>query len=44
LCRTPRKDTRFFGKVDEKTKMETRSIVAMPVKFRDTCLGVNRAD
>src|SRR5258705_8461429 len=34
------KDTRFFGKVDEKTKMETRSIVAMPVKFRDTCLGV----
>ncbi len=34
------KDTRFFGKVDEKTKMETRSIVAVPVKFRDTCLGV----
>ncbi len=34
------KDTRFFAKVDEKTKMETRSIVAVPVKFRDTCLGV----
>src|SRR5499433_2578786 len=28
------KDTRFFGKVDEKTKMETRSIVAVPVNFR----------
>jgi diguanylate cyclase (GGDEF)-like protein len=26
--------------VDEKTKMETHSIVAVPVKFRDTCLGV----
>ena len=34
------KDTRFFGKVDEKTKIETRSIVAVPVRFRDTCLGV----
>jgi len=34
------KDTRFFAKVDEKTKMETRSIVAVPVRFRDTCLGV----
>jgi len=34
------KDTRFFGKVDEKTKMETRSIVAVPVRFRDSCLGV----
>src|ERR1700738_3555021 len=34
------KDTRFFGRVDEKTKMETRSIVAVPVRFRDTCLGV----
>src|SRR6201981_2310159 len=34
------KDTRFFGKVDEKTKMETRSIVAVPVKFRETCVGV----
>jgi diguanylate cyclase (GGDEF)-like protein len=26
--------------VDEKTKTETQSIVAVPVKFRDTCLGV----
>src|SRR5579863_8539065 len=34
------KDTRFFDKVDEKTKMETQSIVAVPVKFRGTCLGV----
>ena len=34
------KDTRFFGKVDEKTRMETQSIVAVPVRFRDTCLGV----
>jgi diguanylate cyclase (GGDEF)-like protein len=34
------KDTRFFGKVDEKTKVETRSIVAVPVRFRDHCLGV----
>src|ERR1700676_3673615 len=34
------KDTRFFGKIDEKTKMETQSIVAVPVMFRDTCLGV----
>src|SRR2546428_10618535 len=34
------KYTRFFGKVDEKTKMETRSIVAVPVRFRDHCLGV----
>src|SRR5579859_3106779 len=34
------KDTRFFSKVDEKTKTETRSIVAVPVRFRDTCLGV----
>ncbi len=33
-------DQRFFGQVDEKTKMETRSIVAVPVKFRDHCLGV----
>jgi diguanylate cyclase (GGDEF)-like protein len=33
-------DTRFFGKVDEKTKMETRSIVAVPVRYRDHCLGV----
>src|ERR1700746_4014450 len=34
------KDTRFFAKVDEKTKTETQSIVAVPVKFRETCLGV----
>jgi diguanylate cyclase (GGDEF)-like protein len=34
------KDTRFFGKIDEKTKMETQSIVAVPVRFRDHCLGV----
>jgi diguanylate cyclase (GGDEF)-like protein len=34
------KDTRFFSQVDEKTKMETRSIVAVPVRYRDHCLGV----
>jgi diguanylate cyclase (GGDEF)-like protein len=34
------KDTRFFSQVDEKTKTETQSIVAVPVKFRETCLGV----
>src|SRR5437588_12471291 len=34
------KDTRFFSKVDEKTKLETQSIVAVPVRIRDTCLGV----
>ena len=33
-------DTRFFSRVDEKTKTETRSIVAVPVRFRDHCLGV----
>jgi diguanylate cyclase (GGDEF)-like protein len=33
-------DTRFFSKVDERTKMETRSIVAVPVMFRENCLGV----
>src|ERR1700719_3064422 len=33
-------DSRFFGQVDAKTKMETRSIVAVPVRFRDQCLGV----
>ncbi|MFZ0968866.1 MAG: GAF domain-containing protein, partial [Candidatus Acidiferrales bacterium] len=33
-------DSRFFSKVDEKTKVETRSIVAVPVRFRDQCLGV----
>jgi diguanylate cyclase (GGDEF)-like protein len=34
------KDKRFFAKVDEQTKTETRSIVAIPVRFRDHCLGV----
>ncbi len=34
------KDTRFFSQVDEKTKTETQSIVAVPVRFRDHCLGV----
>jgi diguanylate cyclase (GGDEF)-like protein len=34
------KDTRFFAKIDEKTKEETRSIVAVPVRYRDHCLGV----
>jgi diguanylate cyclase (GGDEF)-like protein len=34
------KDSRFFSQVDEKTKMETRSIVAVPVRFREQCLGV----
>src|SRR6201997_1826221 len=34
------KDSRFFSQVDEKTKMETRSIVAVPVRYRDHCLGV----
>ncbi len=33
-------DSRFFSQVDEKTKMATRSIVAVPVRFRDQCLGV----
>lgn len=33
-------DSRFFSKVDDKTKMETRSIVAVPVRFREQCLGV----
>src|ERR1700723_946992 len=34
------KDSRFFGQVDLKTKVATRSIVAVPVRFRDQCLGV----
>jgi diguanylate cyclase (GGDEF)-like protein len=34
------KDSRFFPQVDEKTSMETRSIVAVPMRFRDHCLGV----
>jgi diguanylate cyclase (GGDEF)-like protein len=33
-------DKRFFAKVDEQTKVETRSIVAVPVRIRDHCLGV----
>jgi diguanylate cyclase (GGDEF)-like protein len=33
-------DTRFLSQMDERTKTETRSIVAVPVSFRDTCLGV----
>jgi diguanylate cyclase (GGDEF)-like protein len=33
-------DSRFFSQVDSKTKMETRSVVAVPVRFRDQCLGV----
>src|SRR5579872_2498401 len=35
-----RKDSRFFSQVDEKTKTQTQSIVAVPVRFRDQCLGV----
>jgi diguanylate cyclase (GGDEF)-like protein len=34
------KDSRFFAKVDQQTRIETRSIVAVPVRFRDQCLGV----
>src|SRR5271156_3895960 len=34
------KDSRFFAQVDERTKMATRSIVAVPVRFREQCLGV----
>jgi len=34
------RDERFFAQVDEKTRMETRSIVAVPVRFREQCLGV----
>jgi diguanylate cyclase (GGDEF)-like protein len=34
------KDSRFSAQVDERTKMETRSIVAVPVRFRHQCLGV----
>lgn len=33
-------DTRFFSQVDEQTKVETHSIVAVPVRYRDHCLGV----
>ena len=34
------KDSRFFSRVDEKTQTATRSIVAVPVRFREQCLGV----
>jgi diguanylate cyclase (GGDEF)-like protein len=34
------KDSRFFGQVDERTQLATKSIVAVPVRFRDQCLGV----
>jgi len=34
------KDARFSGKVDERTNVATRSVVAVPVRFRDQCLGV----
>jgi diguanylate cyclase (GGDEF)-like protein len=34
------KDSRFFSQVDERTKTDTRSIVAVPVRFREQCLGV----
>jgi diguanylate cyclase (GGDEF)-like protein len=33
-------DSRFFAQVDQRTEMETHSIVAVPVRFRDQCLGV----
>ncbi len=33
-------DERWFKDVDEMTKAETRSVVAVPVRFRDQCLGV----
>lgn len=34
------KDTRFFSEVDGRPELETRSIVAMPVRYRERCLGV----
>jgi len=34
------RDTRFLAQMDERTKTETHSIVAVPVRFRDNCLGV----
>jgi len=34
------KDSRFSGKLDERTNVATRSVVAVPVRFRDQCLGV----
>jgi diguanylate cyclase (GGDEF)-like protein len=35
-----RTDTRFLAQMDQRTQTETKSIVAVPVRFRDTCLGV----
>src|SRR5271169_3093513 len=40
VVRDTAKDSRFFGQVDARTKMATRSIVAVPVRVRDQCLGV----
>ena len=34
------RDTRFLAQMDERTKTETHSIVAVPVRFRGNCLGV----
>jgi diguanylate cyclase (GGDEF)-like protein len=34
------RDTRFFSEVEEKTTFEIGSIVAMPIRHRDRCLGV----
>src|ERR1700691_6611134 len=31
------KDSRFFGQLDTKTEVETHSVVAVPVRFRDHC-------
>jgi diguanylate cyclase (GGDEF)-like protein len=33
-------DKRFLAQMDERTKTETHSIVAVPVRFRENCLGV----
>ncbi len=33
-------DPRFLAQMDERTKTETRSVVAVPVRFRENCLGV----
>jgi diguanylate cyclase (GGDEF)-like protein len=35
-----RKDARFLQEVDGWPEIETRSVVAVPVRFRDRCLGV----
>jgi diguanylate cyclase (GGDEF)-like protein len=34
------RDTRFFSRADEKTKTEIGSLVAVPMRHRDRCLGV----